>query len=504
MTSVPKNVKLRRELGLFSAVCLIISVMLGSGIFVSPANALKNTGSVSMCLIIWASCGLLSLLGAMSYAELGTVVNKSGGEFSFYQSAFADMHKFWGPLPSFIYSWVSIMYVRPAEVAIIILTFSEYFIRPFSILTSMTPDSEYTVKKTVSILALGIITFINYTSVKCFIKIQNVFTICKVTACIFVIVGGLYQLYLGNTKNLMTGFEGTTLSIDTLPIAFYSGLWAYDGWTATTVVSEEIKNPQRNILLSILLAVPFVTMIYVLMNVSYLTVLSVAEMTSVQAVAVEFGTRALGSFSFIIPLGVAMATFGCALSVQFGITRLCFAASREGQMLEVFSYVSVKRLTPAPAVVLQGLLTLICLLCGDIVALIEFASFLVWMFYGISMAALLVMRYTKRDVKRPFKVPIIIPIIVLIVSAVLFITPILNDPKPQFLIGLVFILSAFLIYIPFVFLKKRLSIVDNFTKFIQYLMVVVPPENEEAGAEENCSVENDEGETKVPMIAAVV
>jgi len=91
----------------------------------------------------------------MSYAELGTVVNKSGGEFSFYQSAFADMHKFWGPLPSFIYSWVSIMYVRPAEVAIIILTFAEYFIRPLSILSSMTPETEHTVKKTVSILALG-------------------------------------------------------------------------------------------------------------------------------------------------------------------------------------------------------------------------------------------------------------------------------------------------------------------------------------------------------------
>jgi len=93
--------------------------------------------------------------GALSYAELGTVVKKSGGEFSFYQSAFADMHKFWGPLPSFIYSWVSIMYVRPAEVAIIILTFAEYFIRPFSLWASMSPDTEHTVKKTVSVLALG-------------------------------------------------------------------------------------------------------------------------------------------------------------------------------------------------------------------------------------------------------------------------------------------------------------------------------------------------------------
>uniref|UniRef100_A0A2S2Q744 B(0,+)-type amino acid transporter 1 n=1 Tax=Sipha flava TaxID=143950 RepID=A0A2S2Q744_9HEMI len=404
MTSGEKNVKLRRELGLFSATCLIISVMLGSGIFVSPANALKNTGSVGMCLVIWMSCGLLSLLGALSYAELGSVVNKSGGEFNFYRTAFSDMHKFWGPLPSFIYSWVCIMYIRPAEVAIIILTFAEYFVRPIGIWAHMTPENEESTKKIVSVLAISIITCINYNSVKCFIKIQNLFTICKVTACIFVIVGGVYQLYSGNTKNLMTGFEGTTLSMESLPIAFYSGLWAYDGWTATTSVSEEIKNPQRNILLSALLAVPFVTMIYVLMNVSYLTVLSVPEMTSVPAVAVEFGTRALGNFSFIIPLGVVTATFGCALSVQFGITRLCFAASREGQMLEVFSYVSVKNLTPAPAVVLQGLLTLVCLLSGDIISLIEFASFLSWLFYGISMVALLVLRYTKRDVKRPFKV----------------------------------------------------------------------------------------------------
>lgn len=93
--------------------------------------------------------------GALSYAELGTVVNKSGGEFSFYQSAFADLHKFWGPLPSFIYSWVSIMYVRPAEVAIIILTFSEYSIRPFSLLVTMSPGNEALLKKIVSILALG-------------------------------------------------------------------------------------------------------------------------------------------------------------------------------------------------------------------------------------------------------------------------------------------------------------------------------------------------------------
>ncbi|XP_050538421.1 b(0,+)-type amino acid transporter 1-like isoform X2 [Daktulosphaira vitifoliae] len=459
MKSINKNVRLRRELGLFSAVSLIISVMLGSGIFVSPANVLRNTGSIGMCLVIWTLCGLLSLLGALSYSELGSIVSKSGGEFSFYQYAFADMHKFWGPLVSFVYSWVAIMYVRPAEVAIIILTFAEYFIRPISLVMLIDPNNEVLLNKIVSILALGVITMINYNSVKCFIKVQNIFTICKIIACIFVIIGGFYQIYLGNIQNLKTGFEGTTSSMNNLVVAFYSGLWSYDGWTASITVFEEIKNPQRNIFLSILLAVPFVTLIYVLMNVSYLTVLTISEMMSVQAVAVEFGARALGNFSLIIPLGVAVATFGCALSIQFGITRLCFVASREGQMLEVFSYVSVKKLTPAPAVVLQGILTLICLLAGDIITLIEFASFLGWMFYGISMVALLVMRFTKSDIKRQFKVPIIIPVFVLIVSVVLFLTPIVYNPRPQYLIALVFILSAFLIYIPFVYQKRRLTVV---------------------------------------------
>ncbi|XP_050538422.1 b(0,+)-type amino acid transporter 1-like isoform X3 [Daktulosphaira vitifoliae] len=451
MKSINKNVRLRRELGLFSAVSLIISVMLGSGIFVSPANVLRNTGSIGMCLVIWTLCGLLSLLGALSYSELGSIVSKSGGEFSFYQYAFADMHKFWGPLVSFVYSWVAIMYVRPAEVAIIILTFAEYFIRPISLVMLIDPNNEVLLNKIVSILALG------------------------------------------NIQNLKTGFEGTTSSMNNLVVAFYSGLWSYDGWTASITVFEEIKNPQRNIFLSILLAVPFVTLIYVLMNVSYLTVLTISEMMSVQAVAVEFGARALGNFSLIIPLGVAVATFGCALSIQFGITRLCFVASREGQMLEVFSYVSVKKLTPAPAVVLQGILTLICLLAGDIITLIEFASFLGWMFYGISMVALLVMRFTKSDIKRQFKVPIIIPVFVLIVSVVLFLTPIVYNPRPQYLIALVFILSAFLIYIPFVYQKRRLTVVDSFTKYTQLLMDVVPPECEESEVTEKC-LNNKESE----------
>ncbi|VVC39529.1 Amino acid/polyamine transporter I [Cinara cedri] len=479
------HVKLQRELGLFSASCLLVNLMLGSGIFISSANTLQNTGSVGMNLVLWTCCGMLSLMGAMSYAELGTMVNKSGSEFGFYLYAFGDLNKFWGPLPSFVYSWVTIVYINPAAMGIVALTFAEYTVRPFGLRTNeestaaYSPEVEHMLKKAVALAAICVITFINYISVKVFVKIQNVLTISKVTVCIVIIVAGLYQIYLGKIQTLMTGFEGTKLSIDSLSMAFYSGLWGFGGWTAVTDVFEEIKNPERNILLSILLTIPFVTLIYVLINISYLTVLSIPEMISVPAVAVEFGIRALGIFGFVIPIGVVTATFGCALSIQFKTARLCFAASREGQFLEVFSYVSVKNLTPAPAVFLQGLLASVCILSGNIISLIEFVGFLAWMFFGISMVALLKMRCTQKDIYRPFKVPIVIPVLVLVASIVLFLTPLIQSPKPQFLIALALILSAFAVYVPFVYHKKRWSFVDNFTRAIEKLMGVVKPDTDE-------------------------
>ncbi|VVC39535.1 Hypothetical protein CINCED_3A024114 [Cinara cedri] len=463
MTTLTENTaELQRELGLPSAICLIISDMLGSGIFVSAASVLENTGSVSMCLVLWVLCGLISLLVSLSYAELATVVNKSGGDFSYYQTAFGSVHKFWGPLPSFVNSWVIIMCAYPAGVAITMMTFAQHVVEPLGMWLFLDPSTEYALKKAVTIMSIGIITLINYSSVKNFIKIQFVFTTCKVVACVLVIGGGMYQLYKGNTDNLMTGFEGTTLTIKSLPVAMYSCLWAFSGGEAAAIVVEEIKNPQRNVLLSILLALPFITLIYVLMNVSYMTVLSKSEMISTSTVAIKFGSHVLGGLTFVIPLTVAVSTFSNALSSQFEATRMCMVTSREGHMLNAFSYVSVKKLTPTPAVLLQGLLTFICcLICEDIIKLIEFTSFLFWVFTGLSVVALLVMRRTKKDVKRPFKLPIVVPVIILVVCAILFLTPIISEPKPQYLVALVLVFSALPLYVPFVYLKKRWSIVGT-------------------------------------------
>uniref|UniRef100_A0A1B6EGJ5 b(0,+)-type amino acid transporter 1 n=2 Tax=Clastoptera arizonana TaxID=38151 RepID=A0A1B6EGJ5_9HEMI len=474
-----ENVNLKRELGLFSAVSLIVSVMIGSGIFVSPSSALQRSGSVGLSLVVWASCGLISLLGALAFAELGTVVPKSGAEYSYFGAAYSPLHKFFGPLPSFLYIWVVVLILRPAEVAIIVLTFAEYVYVPISTAldSQLTLTEREWLKKLISALALGLITFINFKSVKLYIKIQNIFSSCKVVICMIVIAGGIYELSIGNVKNLSSGFEGSKFGIKDIVLAVYSGLWAYDGWSSVTIVSEEIKKPDVNIPRSILIGVPMITCLYTMMNVAYMTVLTIPEMISVPAVAVAFGERLLGQFSFIIPLGVALSTFSCSMSVQFGVSRLCFAAGREGHMLECLSYIHVRRYTPAPAVITQALITLLFLLSGDIVALIEFASFLIWTFYGLAFAALIVLRKTQADSYRPYKVPIIIPIALTILSAILAGVPIVTDPAPEYIAALIFMCFGVVVYYPLVYKKWKLPCMGRFNYFIQVLMEVVPPSN---------------------------
>ncbi|XP_072378552.1 b(0,+)-type amino acid transporter 1-like isoform X1 [Diabrotica undecimpunctata] len=481
ITEQNEKVQLKRELGLFSAINFILAIMIGSGIFVSPASALKYSGSVGMCMVVWVSCGLISLLGALAYSELGTLVPRSGSEYAYFIDSFGPLHKFWGHLPAFIYSWIMILVIRPAEIAILVLTFSQYLCQPIIEALCFVNKEEMSdnVYKIVALAALGITTYINVSSVKLYVKIQNIFGSCKVIACLIVICCGIYQIFLGNISNLTRGFEGTTTSPKDFALAFYSGLWAYDGWSSVTVITEELKKPEVNIPRSIYIAVPLVTILYVFMNISYMTVLTPSEMINAQAVAVTFGERILGKFSIIIPIGVALSTFGCALSLQFGVTRLCYVSGQDGFMLESLSYVHYKRLTPAPAVVLQGFISFLFISTGEILDLIEFASFLIWFFYGVAMVSLIVMRTTMKDARRPYKVPIIIPAFILLVSLYLSIIPIVLEPSPKYLMALGFMLIGAFVYYWCVYKNRRPStVMDKITKWVQLLFCVVPPESD--------------------------
>ncbi|XP_020818656.1 b(0,+)-type amino acid transporter 1 isoform X3 [Drosophila serrata] len=436
-------VHLERRLGLFSGVALIVGTMIGSGIFVSPSGLLVRTGSVGVSFIIWLACGLLSLLGALAYAELGTMNTSSGAEWAYFMDAY-------GPAPAFLFSWYAV----------------EAFVTEC--------DPPRGVVKMVALVAIVMILFVNCYSVNLGMAVQNIFTAAKLVAVVIVICGGAYKLMQGNTQHLSNAFNGPMPNVGAIATAFYTGLWAYDGWNNLNYVTEEIKNPSKNLPRSIIIGIPLVTLCYALINISYLAAMSPQEMIESEAVAVTFGNRILGALAWLMPLSVTISTFGSANGTLFAAGRLCFAASREGHLLDILSYVHVRRLTPAPGLIFHSLIASAMVLHGTIDSLIDFFSFTAWIFYGGAMLALIVMRYTKPNYPRPYKVPIIIPVVVLVISIYLVAAPIFETPRIEYLYALLFIFAGLIFYVPFVKLGMTPRFMNKVTLFFQLLLEVVP------------------------------
>ncbi|XP_076038574.1 Y+L amino acid transporter 2-like isoform X5 [Oratosquilla oratoria] len=335
-----KGVKLKVELGLLDGIGIIVGIIIGSGIFVSPVGVLKYSGSVGMALIIWIISGLFSMVGALCYAELGTMVPRSGGDYAYIREAF-------GPLPAFLYLWVALVIIMPTGNTIIALTFANYILQP------LFPNCEVP-DTSLRLIAAGIIcflTWINCTNVKLAAKVQGVFTVTKVFALIIIISAGTYHMCTGNTKNYSEPFKNTNWNVADICTAFYQGLFSYAGWNYLNFVVEEIKNPYVNLPRAIMISLPLVTVVYVLANVAYFGVLTADEMLATSAVAVLFGNRILGAAAWIMPFFVACSTFGSLNGGIFASSRLFFVGAREGHLPQVLSLINIHKYTPVPSLI---------------------------------------------------------------------------------------------------------------------------------------------------------
>uniref|UniRef100_A0A7N6BKK2 b(0,+)-type amino acid transporter 1 n=1 Tax=Anabas testudineus TaxID=64144 RepID=A0A7N6BKK2_ANATE len=456
--------------GLVSGICLIVGTMIGSGIFISPKSVLLYSGAVGPCLLIWAACGVLATLGALCYAELGTMITKSGGEYSYLMEAY-------GPIPAYLFSWTTVMVLKPSSFAIITLSFAKYASTPFY--PDCTPPE--VVSKCLAAAAILVIVTVNSLSVKLASYVQNFFTAAKLLIILIIVVAGIVLLAQGNTENLTNAFDGTAQSFGAIGLAFYNGLWAYDGWNQLNFITEELINPYRNLPLAIIIGIPLVGVCYVMVNVAYFTVMTTNELLLSPAVAVTFGDRVLHPMSWIVPLFVVFSTFGSANGSCFTAGRLAYVSGREGHMVKILSYISLKRYTPAPALIFNGLLAIIYIMPADINTLINYFSFAQWMFYGMTALCLIVMRFTKKELHRPVKVPIVIPVLMVLVSCYLVLAPIIDKPQLEYLYCTIFIFGGLLLYYPFVHLKVNWArkIMRPITMHLQLLMEVVPPEKTE-------------------------
>ncbi|XP_007496378.2 cystine/glutamate transporter [Monodelphis domestica] len=464
-----ERVVLKKKITLLRGISIIIGTIIGAGIFISPKGVLQNTGSVGMSLIVWTVCGILSLFGALSYAELGTCIKKSGGHYTYILEVF-------GPLPAFVRVWVELLIIRPAATAVISLAFGRYILEPFFIQCEI---PELAIKL---ITAVGITTVmvLNSMSVSWSARIQIFLTFCKLTAILIIIVPGIMQLIKGQTEHFRNAFSGNDASIMGLPLAFYYGMYAYAGWFYLNFVTEEVENPEKNVPLAICISMIIVTVGYVLTNVAYFTTISAEELLLSKAVAVTFAERLLGKFSLAVPAFVALSCFGSMNGGVFAVSRLFYVASREGHLPEILSMIHVRKHTPLPAVIVLYPLTMIMLFFGDLYSLLNFLSFARWLFIGLAVAGLIYLRYKQPDMHRPFKVPLFIPALFSFTCFFMVILSLYSDPLNTG-IGFGITLTGVPGYYFFIVWDKkpkwfqRLS--GRITRTLQILLEVVPTDD---------------------------
>ncbi|KAG8013519.1 hypothetical protein GBF38_021937 [Nibea albiflora] len=233
MDAKTEKLNLKREVGLMGAVSLIGGTMIGSGIFMTPQTVLSSIGSPGASLVVWGCCGFLVILVSFCYAELGTVIRESGGEYIY-------ILKTSGPVVAFMLVFTSVLFVRPAGVAGIALGFAQYAVAPFY------PGCHPPVLlvKCAAAAAIIVLAIVNCLNVRLSMSVQVFFMVTKVLVLVVIIIGGVVMLIRGHNENFEDSFENTNVGINPIGIAFYQGLWSYDGWNNLNYVTEELKRPE--------------------------------------------------------------------------------------------------------------------------------------------------------------------------------------------------------------------------------------------------------------------
>ncbi|CAG9858292.1 unnamed protein product [Phyllotreta striolata] len=464
------GVKMKKELGLMDGVAIIVGVIIGSGIFVSPKGVLRYSGSIGIAILIWILSGILSMIGALCYAELGTMIPKSGGDYAYIKEAF-------GPLPAFLYLWVALFILVPTGNAITSITFAQYIVQPFW----GTCPAPYEAVRLLAAATICILTVINCYNVKWVTRVQDIFTATKMLALGIIVLAGIYYACTGHLENFNRPLDGTKWDPGHIALAFYSGLFSYSGYNYLNFVTEELKDPYKNLPKAILISMPVVTIVYVVTNVAYFVVLSKDDVLSSDAVAVTFGDKIMGVCSFLMPVFVACSTFGSLNGAIFASSRLFFVGAREGQLPQAICLISVAHLTPVPSLVLLGIITLLLVMVEDIYALINYCSFVEAVFILISILGLLYLRKVKPKLARPIKVNLALPITFLVICTFLVILPCYVSPV-EVGVGVALILCGIPVYMVTIWWQNKPAIMrrafDGFNNGCAKLFMCVPAENE--------------------------
>jgi basic amino acid/polyamine antiporter, APA family len=386
---------LRRQLGLREATAVVIGGIIGSGIFMTPGMVARQVGSPALALLVWAVAGALAFCGALSYAELGAAIPRTGGTYQFLRVAYGT------PLVAFLSGWAFFFVDGTGALASLATTFASYSGFFVGHVVPMTPAT----LRIIAVLAIAAVAAVNYVGVKAGGRVQVVFTALKVAVLIAIIVIGLTAS--GGWENFRTppAARGATLGIGGgFATAMIGALFSYAGWSYTSYIAGEIDNPQRNLPLSIIFGMGVVIAVYLAVNVAYMKALPFATLESSSLVAADamqhlFGAKSAG----LVAAAVMISTIGALNAVTLAYARIGFAMADDGYFFGALSAVHPRYRTPANAIVVQGFVAALFALSGNFEQIVNYFAFIDYLFFGLAVAAVIILRRRYPEMPRPFR-----------------------------------------------------------------------------------------------------
>lgn len=363
--SEKESFRLRREIGLFPAVMLVVGNTIGTGIFTTSGFIIKELKDPGALLLVWILGGLIALFGAISYAELGKMFPRAGGEYTFLRESFGEVF-------GFLAGWISLIVGFSAPIAATAIAFSKYFLELLHLQTFEVTS------KLLAILVILFLSFVHMQKIKIGANFQAGITLFKIFFLfVFIFLGFLCIKENLNTigiKSLIPKKE-TILSLN-FPVSLIYVMYAYSGWNAATYVGEEIKNPQRNIPLALLLGLLLVVVLYVGINILYVRALSVEEMSGVVEIGAKTAEKIFGGkLSFLFTVGITLGLLSVLSAMIIAGPRVYYAMARDRVFFKVFSRVHPEKKTPVFSILLQAMIAIFMVLTSTFEALLLYIGF---------------------------------------------------------------------------------------------------------------------------------
>ena len=408
--------ELIRELGASHATAVVVGTIIGSGIFLVPAEMMQAVGSAKLVYAAWIVGGLLSFFGALTYAELGAMKPQAGGEYVYIRDAY-------GPMMGFLYAWTWFVIAKPASIASVTTgivrvlgTFPALAFLSRAVIGPVTYGQFLAIAITILISAL------NYIGIRKAGQFQLVFTVLKIALVVLIVAVG-FAAPAGSWTNFATEFAGAAGGLSGFIAALVAALWAYDGWNDLNMVAGEVSRPQRNIPIALILGVGIVAVLYISLNAAVQYVLPAASVAQSPRAAAEMMAVAVGHWGALaVAAAMALSMVVTLNGTIMSGARVPYAMARDRYFFARIADVHPRFHTPSVAIIVQAVLAILLLLvAGNFRELFSLAIFSEWLFYMIGTSTVFVFRLREPHAERPYRTwgyPVV-PAVFIVASAVL-------------------------------------------------------------------------------------